>query len=83
MELQLPVYTTAAAMPDPSRVFDLHHSSRQNQILNPLGRARDRTRILIDTSWFVTAEPQGELPFFLNIYPEVGYDISFFLKAFD
>ena len=28
-------YTTAIAMLDPSRIRDLHHSSRQHQILNP------------------------------------------------
>ena len=31
-ELQLPVYTTAKATPDPSRVCDLHLSSRQRQL---------------------------------------------------
>ena len=34
-ELQLPAYTTATAMPDPSLVFDLC------QILDPLSEARD------------------------------------------
>jgi len=29
---------------DPSRVCNLHHRSRQRQILNPLSKARDRTR---------------------------------------
>ena len=43
LELQLPAYTTATAMPDPSRVCDLHHSSRQRRILNPLSEARDQT----------------------------------------
>ena len=42
-ELQLSAYTTATAMPDPSCVFDLHHSSRQHRILDPLSEARDRT----------------------------------------
>ena len=37
-------------MPDPSHTCDLHHSSWQHQILNPLGEARDRTCILMDTS---------------------------------
>ena len=41
LERQLPAYTTATAMPDPSQVFDLHHSSRQCRILNPLSEARD------------------------------------------
>ena len=50
LELQLPAYTTAAAMQDSSLVCDLHHSSRQHQILNPLSEARDRTCILMDTN---------------------------------
>ena len=40
-ELQLPTYTTATAMPDPSWVCELHHSSWQHWILNPLIEARD------------------------------------------
>ena len=51
LELQLPVYTTATATPDPSRVCDLHHSSWQCQILNPLSEARDRIRNLMVPSW--------------------------------
>ena len=50
-ELQLPAYTTATAMWDPSRVCDLHHSSQQRWVLNPLSEARDRTHILMDLSW--------------------------------
>ena len=42
-ELQLPAYTTATAMQDPSFVCDLHHRSQQRWILNPLSKARDRT----------------------------------------
>ena len=38
-------------MPDPSLIFDLHHSSEQRWILNPLIEARDRIHILKDTSW--------------------------------
>ena len=45
-ELQLLAYTTATAMWDPSHIWDLHHSSQQCQILNPLSKTRDRTRIL-------------------------------------
>ena len=51
LELQLPAYTTAIAMPDPSQVCDLYCSSWQHQILNPLSEARDRICILMDTSW--------------------------------
>ena len=49
-ELQLPAYTTAIAMPDPSRVFNLHDSSWQCWILNPLSEARDPIHILMDTN---------------------------------
>ena len=34
--LQLPSYTTATVTPGPSCLCDLHHSSQQRQILNPL-----------------------------------------------
>ena len=40
----------ATAMPDLSCICELHHSSQQHQILNPLSRARDRTHILMDAS---------------------------------
>ena len=46
-ELQLPAHTTDTAMPDLSRVYNLYHSSRQCQILNPLSKARDWTCVLI------------------------------------
>ena len=42
-ELQLLAYTTAIATLDPSCVCNLHHSSWQHWILNPLSKARDRT----------------------------------------
>ena len=48
-ELQLLAYTTATAMPDPSRVCELHHSSWQYQIPDPLSKARDQTHSLMDT----------------------------------
>jgi len=50
VESELPSYTTATAMRNPSCVFDLHHSSWQCWILNPLSKARDQTHILMDTS---------------------------------
>ena len=40
-ELQMPAYATATAMPDLTHIHDLHHSSQQHQILNPLSKARD------------------------------------------
>ena len=50
LELQLQAYTTAREMWALNHVCDLHHSSWQHQILNPLSEARDQTCILIDTS---------------------------------
>ena len=50
-ELQLPAYTRATAMEDPSCISDLHHSSRQHWILNPLSEVRDETCIL--SSWML------------------------------
>ena len=40
-ELYLSAYTRATAMWDPSHVYDLHYSSWQHRILNPLSEARD------------------------------------------
>ena len=42
-KLQLLAYAKATATQDPSRVCNLHHSSRQYRILNPLSKPRDRT----------------------------------------
>ena len=49
-EVQLPAYTTATSTQDPSLICDLHHSSQQRQILNPLSEARDQTCSLMDAS---------------------------------
>ena len=48
-EPEWPTYTTATA--DPSHTCDLHHRSRQHQILNPLSKARDGTCNLTVLSW--------------------------------
>ena len=50
LELQLLAYATATAMQELSCICNLHHSSRQPQILNPLSKARDQTSNLIDAS---------------------------------
>ena len=50
VELELLAYAMATATQDPSHVFDLHHSSWQRWILNPLSQARDQIRVLMDTS---------------------------------
>ena len=40
-------HTTAIAMQDPSHICDLHHSTWQRRVLNPLSEARDGTRNLM------------------------------------
>ena len=50
-ELQLMAYTTATATWDPCYVCNLHHSSQQCRILNPLSKARDRTHNLMVPGW--------------------------------
>ena len=72
-ELQLPAYTTTTAAPDPSRVCDLHHSSQQHQILNPLSEARDWTCIPMDTSqirflWAMMETPLSVLSFANSLF---------------
>ena len=65
-KLQLLAYTTAIATQDLSRVCNLHHSSQQRQILNPLSKARDRTAT------------SGLLVGFVNHWATIGTP-SFFL----
>ena len=50
LELQLLAYVTTTALWDPRCICDLHHSSWQCQIPNPLSEARDGPCILMDTS---------------------------------
>ena len=49
-ELQLQAYATHTATPDLSCICDLHHSSWQCWIFNPLSRARDQILVLMYTS---------------------------------
>ena len=50
LELQLLATATTTATRDLICVCDLHHSSQQRQIQNPLHEARDGTLILMDIS---------------------------------
>ena len=50
LKLQLLAYATTTATPNLSCVCDLHHSSWQHPVLNPLSKARDETCILMDIS---------------------------------
>ena len=43
-------YTTATASRDPGHICDLHHSSWQCRILNPLIETRDQTFVLMNTT---------------------------------
>ena len=58
---------TATAMPDLSRDCDLHHSSWQCRILNPLGEVRDQTYNLVVPSRICSHCAMTETPtsFFL------------------
>ena len=47
-ELQLLAYAITTAMPGPNHFCNLHHSSQQHQICNPLSEARDQACILMD-----------------------------------
>ena len=49
-ELQMLVYTTATAPPDPSCICNLPHSSQQCQILDPVSQARGGIPVLVDIS---------------------------------
>ena len=49
-ELMLLAYTRATATPDPSPACNLHHSSWQPRIVNPLSEVRDQTSFLVGTS---------------------------------
>ena len=75
LELQLLVYATATAIPDPSCTCDLHHSSRQRWILNPL-----RPGIVPASSWIlvgsISAEQQWELQSQGKLYKEKKNKIS-------
>ena len=71
LELPLPAYTTAIATPDPSCICDLHHSSWQCQILNPLSKARDRTCTLMNTSRIHFRCTTTGTPFFYLLQEQV------------
>ena len=79
-ELQPLAYTTATATLDPGRVCNLHCSSSQHQILNPLSKARDQTSRIV-SSWipvgFITPEPRREFPGKRFLNPEFHIYILF------
>ena len=62
LELQPLTYARATATWDPSRVCDLHHRSRQHQILNPLSEARDQACNLMALVGFVNHRTMTGIP---------------------
>ena len=69
------------SMPDQSHVWDLHLSSQQCWILNPLSKARSQTCILMDTSQIHFCWATRELPHFSILD---GYHMClFFAFSFD
>ena len=60
-ELQLLAYTTATATWDQSHAFNLHQSSQQCWILNPLSEAEIEPVSSQILDGFVTSESQWEL----------------------
>ena len=63
MESELPAYTAATAIPDPSCICYLCHCLQLGWILNPLCEVRNQICILTDTiSCSSPTEPQLELP---------------------
>ena len=76
-ELQLLAYTTATATSDPSHVCNLHHSSWQCKIFNPLSEARDWTHNLMVPSCIhfhcTTTRTPGNSPFFFFLWPPLWH----------
>ena len=64
-ELQMLSHTIATTKWDPSCVCNLHHSSQQHWILNPLSEARNWTRILMDTSQICFCWATMRTPYFI------------------
>ena len=78
-ELQLPACITATAMQDPNHICDLHYTSWQCQILNPLSKAMDQTHILMDANQIhfcsMMETPLGHV--LINIQYVILLNISF------
>ena len=84
-ELQLLACTTDTAKPDLSRVCDLHHSSQQCRIPDPLNEARDRTHILEDTSWIRFCCSTTGTPYiyiYIHIYMESYIHINIYVHIY-
>ena len=71
-------YATARAMWYPSSVFDLHRSSQQPWIPNPLSEAKDQTRILVETSQicFHCTTVEISIKIFFKMFKFQDYEIQ-------
>ena len=67
-ELQLLAYTAATATPGSEPHLQLHHSSQQRRILNPLSETGDQTRVLMDAQLDSLPLSRNGIP---NIYSSV------------
>ena len=81
LELEMLASDTAAAKTDPRHICDLCRSLQQRHILNPLSEARDRTCILIETSWvlnLLSHNGNSSISYFL-IYLSIFFFFHFWL----
>ena len=83
LEPQLPAYTTARAMQDPSHLCDLHHSSLQYQIFSPLSEARDRTLNLMVPSRIAFCCATMRTPSQIFEKEKVGRDALSAIRTYD
>ena len=65
LELHLPATATATAMWDLNHICNLHHSSWQHWIPDPLSKVKDQTHILINTSWIRFCAQKWEIPAYI------------------
>ena len=73
-EQQLLPTATATAIQDPSFICELHHSSRECQILNSLSEARDQICVLMDNSQVpkpLSYDENSENRFFFFFFPMI------------
>ena len=84
-ELLPPAYTTATATWDPNHVCDLHDSSWQCWILNPVSKARYRFCVLMDTSQihfcWATMAPPWKLLLLLTLHCNIWHTSCYVLFA--
>ena len=76
LELSLPATAMATAMPDPSCICDLHHSSQHCCVPDPVSESRDRTHILMDTSRIHFCCTMGSALFLLILVPYYSKPLS-------